>query len=121
VGSPEISVLDYKSQQEKLIPMLASAYALHFTSRYLVQQYCEMKRTKEDDIIAEVHSLSAGAPPHHGGLGADIGSWPLCKVNNAWTKIYLPPGGDTYIVVNWKCVPKQQLLIHYINRSELTE
>ena len=59
--APEISVLDYTSQQEKLMPMLATTYALHFTTRYLVAQYTEAKRTKEEEIIADVHALSAGA------------------------------------------------------------
>ena len=59
-GSAEIAVLDYTSQQQKLMPMLATCYALHFTSRFLVQQYAEMKRTKEEDLIADVHALSAG-------------------------------------------------------------
>ncbi|EIE21705.1 long-chain acyl-CoA oxidase [Coccomyxa subellipsoidea C-169] len=59
-NAPEIAVLDYSSQQEKLMPMLASAYAIHFTSRYLVDQYAEAKRTKEEDVIADVHALSAG-------------------------------------------------------------
>ena len=62
--APEISVLDYTSQQEKLMPMLATAYALHFTTRYLVAQYMEAKRTKEEEIIADVHALSAGAHRH---------------------------------------------------------
>ena len=62
--APEISVLDYTSQQEKLMPMLATAYALHFTTRYLVSQYTEAKRTKEEEIIADVHALSAGAHCH---------------------------------------------------------
>ena len=62
--APEISVLDYTSQQEKLMPMLATAYALHFTTRYLVAQYTEAKRTKEEEIIADVHALSAGAHRH---------------------------------------------------------
>lgn len=61
-GSAEIAVLDYTSQQLKLMPMLASCYALHFTTRFLVQQYAEMKRTKEEDLIADVHALSAGLP-----------------------------------------------------------
>ncbi len=61
-GSAEIAVLDYTSQQQKLMPMLATCYALHFTSRFLVQQYAEMKRTKEEDLIADVHALSAGLP-----------------------------------------------------------
>lgn len=59
-GSPEIAVLDYTSQQQKLMPMLATCYALHFTSRFLVQQYAEMKRTKDEDLVADVHALSAG-------------------------------------------------------------
>eukprot|EP00891_Asterochloris_glomerata_P007525 jgi/Astpho2/7525/Aster-02090 len=56
----EIAVLDYLSQQQKLMPMLATCYALHFTSRFLVAQYVEMKRSKNEDLVADVHSLSAG-------------------------------------------------------------
>ena len=56
-------MLDYSSQQLKLMPMLATCYALHFTSRFLVEQYAEMKRTKEEDIVADVHALSAGKHP----------------------------------------------------------
>lgn len=59
-GGPEISVLDYRSQQEKLMPLLASAYGIHFATRFLVTQYAEAKRTKEEDVIADVHALSAG-------------------------------------------------------------
>ncbi len=61
-GGPEIAVLDYRSQQEKLMPLLASAYGVHFATRYLVAQYAEAKRTKEEDVIADVHALSAGVP-----------------------------------------------------------
>ena len=53
-------MLDYSSQQKKLMPMLATAYALHFTVRFLVSQYAESKQTKADDLVADVHSLSAG-------------------------------------------------------------
>ena len=60
-GGAEISVLDYRSQQEKLMPLLASAYGIHFTTRFLVMQYAEAKRTKEEDVIADVHALSAGS------------------------------------------------------------
>ena len=61
-GGPEIAVLDYRSQQEKLMPLLASAYGIQFATRYLVAQYAEAKRTKEEDVIADVHALSAGVP-----------------------------------------------------------
>eukprot|EP01026_Neomeris_dumetosa_P052302 TRINITY_DN4623_c0_g1_i3.p1 TRINITY_DN4623_c0_g1~~TRINITY_DN4623_c0_g1_i3.p1 ORF type:complete len:734 (+),score=93.16 TRINITY_DN4623_c0_g1_i3:79-2202(+) len=57
---PEISILDYKSHQLKLMPILATTYALHFGREILVSKYSEMKRTKDQVLVAEVHSLSAG-------------------------------------------------------------
>ncbi|KAK9822656.1 hypothetical protein WJX81_004971 [Elliptochloris bilobata] len=75
--APEISVLDYTSQQEKLMPMLATAYALHFTTRFLVAQYAEAKRTKEEEIIADVHSLSAGLKAYATGYTANALS--ICR------------------------------------------
>ena len=59
----EIAVLDYSSQQLKLMPMLATCYALHFTAAFLVEQYAQAKRTKEEELVADVHSLSAGQYP----------------------------------------------------------
>lgn len=58
--APEVAVLDYQSSQSKLIPLIASAYALHFAKDELVGRYCEMKRTKDPRLLEEVHSLSAG-------------------------------------------------------------
>ncbi|KAK6923740.1 Acyl-CoA dehydrogenase/oxidase C-terminal [Dillenia turbinata] len=57
---PEISILDYQSQQHKLMPMLASAYAFHFATFYLVEKYSEMKKSYDEQIVADVHALSAG-------------------------------------------------------------
>ena len=57
----QVAVLDYSSQQQKLMPMLSKAYALHFATRFLVSQYAESKQTKADDLVADVHALSAGA------------------------------------------------------------
>ncbi|KAL6841620.1 hypothetical protein ACP4OV_028559 [Aristida adscensionis] len=57
---PEISVLDYQSHQHKLMPMLASSYAFHFATVYLVDKYSEMKKTNDEDVIADVHVLSSG-------------------------------------------------------------
>ena len=59
-NQPEISILDYQSQQSRLLPMLASAYAFHFATDYLVERYVEMKRSHDDEVIADVHALSAG-------------------------------------------------------------
>ncbi|RZC49296.1 hypothetical protein C5167_017718 [Papaver somniferum] len=57
---PEISILDYQSQQHKLMPMLASTYAFHFATLYLVEKYSEMKKSHEEQVVADVHALSAG-------------------------------------------------------------
>ncbi|RVX23789.1 Acyl-coenzyme A oxidase 2, peroxisomal [Vitis vinifera] len=57
---PEISILDYQSHQHKLMPMLASTYAFHFATLHLVQMYSEMKKSHDDQLVGDVHSLSAG-------------------------------------------------------------
>ncbi|MQL94151.1 hypothetical protein Taro_026809 [Colocasia esculenta] len=57
---PEVCILDYQSQQQKLMPMLASTYAFHFASRYMVENYTEMKKTHDEQIVSDVHALSAG-------------------------------------------------------------
>lgn len=57
---PEVSILDYQSQQHKLMPMLASAYAFHFATVHLVDKYSEMKKSHDEQIVADVHALSAG-------------------------------------------------------------
>eukprot|EP00245_Coleochaete_scutata_P000102 TRINITY_DN10107_c0_g1_i1.p1 TRINITY_DN10107_c0_g1~~TRINITY_DN10107_c0_g1_i1.p1 ORF type:complete len:679 (-),score=143.21 TRINITY_DN10107_c0_g1_i1:556-2592(-) len=57
---PEIAILDYQSQQQKLMPMLASAYAFHFATTDLCKRYRDMKKSHDEDLIADVHALSAG-------------------------------------------------------------
>ncbi|GMJ08676.1 acyl-CoA oxidase 2 [Hibiscus trionum] len=57
---PEVSILDYQSQQQKLMPMLASTYAFHFAGQFLVEKYSEMKKTHDEQLVADVHALSAG-------------------------------------------------------------
>ncbi|KAK9272966.1 hypothetical protein L1049_003346 [Liquidambar formosana] len=57
---PEISILDYQSQQHKLMPMLASTYAFHFATLYLVEKYSDMKKSHDEQLVGDVHALSAG-------------------------------------------------------------
>lgn len=57
---PEVRILDYQSQQHKLMPMLASTYAFHFATLHLVERYSEMKKTNDEHVVADVHALSAG-------------------------------------------------------------
>ncbi|PIA55077.1 hypothetical protein AQUCO_00800074v1 [Aquilegia coerulea] len=57
---PEVSILDYQSHQHKLMPMLASTYGFHFATSYLVEKYSEMKKSQDEEVVADVHALSAG-------------------------------------------------------------
>ncbi|XP_022751054.1 acyl-coenzyme A oxidase, peroxisomal-like isoform X2 [Durio zibethinus] len=57
---PEVSILDYQSHQHKLMPMLASTYAFHFATRDLVDKYSEIKKTHNEQLVGDVHALSAG-------------------------------------------------------------
>ncbi|KAJ6305457.1 hypothetical protein OIU78_020905 [Salix suchowensis] len=59
-NQPEVSILDYQSQQHKLMPMLASTYAFHFATSYLVEIYSQMKTTHAEQLVGDVHGLSAG-------------------------------------------------------------
>jgi acyl-CoA oxidase len=47
-------VLQMQSTQQRLIPMLATCYGLHFAKQLLVDRYCEMKRTKDHKLVEEV-------------------------------------------------------------------
>ncbi len=55
-GKPEMPILDYKTHQRRLMPLLANAYALHFGLQYLTQRF--MDRTEEDS--REIEALAAG-------------------------------------------------------------
>ncbi|CAH9109642.1 unnamed protein product [Cuscuta europaea] len=57
---PEISILDYQSHQHKLMPMLASTYAFHFATLHLVEKYSDMKKSHDEELVGDVHALSAG-------------------------------------------------------------
>ena len=40
--------------------MLASAYAFHFATQDLVKKYSEMKKSHDEQVVGDVHALSAG-------------------------------------------------------------
>jgi acyl-CoA oxidase len=52
----EVPILNYRSHQRRLFPLLANAYAGHFALRYLTQRF--LSRTRED--MKEVEALAAG-------------------------------------------------------------
>lgn len=64
-GGAEVAVLDYPSQQEKLMPLLATAYGAHFAARRLARLYADVKAASkeggagvDEDAAADVHCLS---------------------------------------------------------------
>lgn len=61
-GEPsEVPVLDYKSHQVRLFPIIASCFAVEFGSRVMVEKYTKLHLTQiSDEELAEVHALTAG-------------------------------------------------------------
>ncbi|XP_055015695.1 peroxisomal acyl-coenzyme A oxidase 1-like [Boleophthalmus pectinirostris] len=62
-GEPEPQILDYQTQQYKLFPLLATAYAFTFVGQYISQTYHHiMGDINHGDFseLPELHALSAG-------------------------------------------------------------
>ncbi|KAG7491652.1 hypothetical protein MATL_G00006290 [Megalops atlanticus] len=62
-GEPEPQILDYQTQQYKLFPLLATAYAFHFVGQYMSQTYHRITGDiNQGDLseLPELHALSAG-------------------------------------------------------------
>lgn len=55
-GAPEQPILSYKTHQRKLMPLLANAYALHFSLDYLTQRF----RNRNEQDAREIEALAAG-------------------------------------------------------------
>uniref|UniRef100_A0A8C9PTM4 Acyl-coenzyme A oxidase n=1 Tax=Spermophilus dauricus TaxID=99837 RepID=A0A8C9PTM4_SPEDA len=62
-SDPEAKILDYQTQQQKLLPHLAMSYAFHFTAVSLLEffhrSYDEILR-KDFSLLPELHALSTG-------------------------------------------------------------
>ncbi|XP_077183858.1 peroxisomal acyl-coenzyme A oxidase 1 isoform X2 [Paroedura picta] len=62
-GEPEPQILDYQTQQYKLFPLLAAAYAFHFVGAYMKDTYRRITADINDGDLREMpelHALSAG-------------------------------------------------------------
>uniref|UniRef100_A0A8C6YN89 Acyl-coenzyme A oxidase n=1 Tax=Naja naja TaxID=35670 RepID=A0A8C6YN89_NAJNA len=62
-GGPEPQILDYQTQQYKLFPLLATAYAFHFVGAYMKDTYHRITGNIQDGDLSELpelHALSAG-------------------------------------------------------------
>jgi acyl-CoA oxidase len=55
-GGSEVPILNYRTHQRRLMPLLANAYALHFALQYLTNRF--LQRTEED--MQEIEALAAG-------------------------------------------------------------
>lgn len=55
-GAPEVPILNYRTHQRRLMPLLANAYALHFSLQYLTDRF--INRTEEE--MQEIEALAAG-------------------------------------------------------------
>lgn len=55
-GGSEIPVLNYKTHQRRLMPLLANAYALHFALQYLTNRFLARK----EEEMQEIEALAAG-------------------------------------------------------------
>ncbi|XP_026713484.1 peroxisomal acyl-coenzyme A oxidase 2 [Athene cunicularia] len=62
-GEQEAKILDYQTQQEKLLPQLAAAYAFHFINNYLQELfnrgYREIQKNNFE-TLPELHAFSSG-------------------------------------------------------------
>ncbi|MCD7462391.1 acyl-coenzyme A oxidase [Datura stramonium] len=62
-GGQEIQVIDYKTQQSRLFPLLASAYAFRFVGEWLKRLYTDVTQrlqAKDFSTVPEVHACTAG-------------------------------------------------------------
>ncbi len=55
-GGKEVPILNYRTHQRRLMPLLANVYALHFALQYLTDRF--LKRTEAD--MQEIEALAAG-------------------------------------------------------------
>ncbi len=55
-GGSEVPILNYRTHQRRLMPLLANVYALHFSLRYLTERF--ISRTEKD--MQEIEALAAG-------------------------------------------------------------
>jgi acyl-CoA oxidase len=55
-GASEVPILNYRTHQRRLMPLLANAYALHFSLLYLTERYLN----KKEEEMQEIEALAAG-------------------------------------------------------------
>ncbi|XP_047502178.1 probable peroxisomal acyl-coenzyme A oxidase 1 [Penaeus chinensis] len=62
-GEPEPQILDYQTQQYKLLPQIATIFGIHFTARHVWDTYNEVTGNINEgnlDLLPELHAISCG-------------------------------------------------------------
>ncbi|GIV35878.1 MAG: acyl-CoA oxidase [Cyclobacteriaceae bacterium] len=54
-GAPEVPILNYRTHQRRLMPLLANTYALHFALKYLTRRFLD----RTEDEMQEIEALAA--------------------------------------------------------------
>jgi acyl-CoA oxidase len=63
-GGSEVPILNYRTHQRRLMPLLATTYALHFSLQYLTQRFLNRKEEEMQEIEALAAGLKAFATWH---------------------------------------------------------
>eukprot|EP00128_Syssomonas_multiformis_P014966 Colp12_sorted_trinity150504_noHs@19294 len=62
-GKPETPVLDYQGVQMRLLPLVASCYALLFAGKQMMADYCQLEKELkmgQSKSLTHVHAISTG-------------------------------------------------------------
>lgn len=84
-GEPEMPIMEYRTHQRRLLPLLAKTYALHTAHRYMVDRF--VNRTEGDE--REVEALAAGLKA--------ISTW---HTSHTLQECREATGGQGYLAVN---------------------
>ncbi|GMS78740.1 hypothetical protein PENTCL1PPCAC_915 [Pristionchus entomophagus] len=76
-GVPEVQILDYQTQQHRIFPQIARAYAIIFTYMDIKDQYDAMIKgiaEGQTDLLPDLHAITSGLKSvvtHMAGLGIE--------------------------------------------------
>lgn len=65
---PEPQILDYQTQQYKLLPLLATAYAFHCVGQYMTQTYHRITGDISQGDFSQLPEVSATTAAYHASL-----------------------------------------------------
>ncbi|XP_053382348.1 peroxisomal acyl-coenzyme A oxidase 1-like [Mercenaria mercenaria] len=87
-GGEEPQVIDYQTQQEKIFPLLAAAYAFIFSGNMMLKEYIRINADMEKGILDEMAALH--------GLAAGLKAFSAEVTSNGIDKLRRACGGHGY-------------------------